>query len=159
MRRKDRQVTSREGLEQIIANCKICRLAMMTDDGLYIVPMNFGYQLLDDDSLELYFHSAPEGRKIEALRAAPSVCFEMDCEHELLEANVACGYSFAYSSIVGNGTTVFFEDLEEKRLALLKMMQHQTGKNHFTFPDEALRRVTVFKVNASHFTGKSHSKP
>ena len=60
----------------------------------YVVPMNFGFDLWDG-VLELYCHSALEGRKIEILRRNPEVCFEMDCGHKLVEAKAACSYGFA----------------------------------------------------------------
>ena len=100
MRRKDREVTDIEQLLEIIDCCKVCTIAMQDKDGLYIVPLNFGYEF-KDESLTLYFHSAKEGRKISAIAENSRVCFEMDCEHRLIEAEDACGYAYSFKSIIG----------------------------------------------------------
>ena len=79
MRRKDREITGRENIEPILRACKTCRVAMIADGAPYVVPLNFGYTW-DDDGLTLYFHSGLKGKKIDALRADPRVCFELDTE-------------------------------------------------------------------------------
>lgn len=67
MRRKDREVTCEADKLAILDECKVCRVALQDEQGLYIVPMNFGYQY-ESDRLTLYFHSAKSGRKITALQ-------------------------------------------------------------------------------------------
>ena len=78
----------------------------------------------------------------------------MDCGHKLVEAKAACGYGFAYSSVIGEGTVGFIEDPEEKLRALLKIMEHQTGRSDFSIPDAALRGVLAFRVFVGFFTAK-----
>ncbi|MBF7095703.1 pyridoxamine 5'-phosphate oxidase family protein [Alkalibacter mobilis] len=154
MRRKDREVFEISELLQIIDQCKICRIAMQDSDGLYIVPMNFGYQY-KDDKLILFFHSAREGRKISALEKENHVCFEMDCEHALVKADTACQHSFSFKSCVGFGKASFIVDVEEKKTALSSLMKHQTGLN-FMIDDKMLDGVSVFKIMVENFTGKFH---
>lgn len=158
MRRQERQVTDPAQLNAIIAGCKICRVAMMDDLGLYIVPMNFGY-LYEKETLTLYFHCAKEGRKVNAFRRYPKVAFEMDCNTALVAGNVPCAYSYNYQSIVGCGTIAAVTTHEEKSQALTAIMAHQTGK-HFTFDKQAATSVAVYKIESTAFTGKQHiSKP
>jgi len=107
LRRKDREINEINELLQVIDQCKICRIAMQDNEGLYIVPMNFGY-IYENKQLVLYFHSAKEGRKISALKENSNVCFEMDCENRLTAGDKACKYSYSFKSIIGNGTAVFF---------------------------------------------------
>lgn len=158
MRRKDREVTDLGAIGCIIGDCKVLRLGMVDEGRPYVVPMNFGFDLRDG-VLELYCHSAPEGRKVEVLRRKPEVCFEMDCGHRLVEAEAACGYGFAYSSVIGEGTVGFIEDHEEKLRALLRIMEHQTGRSDFSIPDAALRGVLVFGVAVGSFTAKQRLLP
>ena len=158
MRRKDREVTELGAIGRIIGDCKVLRLGMVDEGRPYVVPMNFGFDLRDG-VLELYCHSAPEGRKVEVLRRKPEVCFEMDCGHRLVEAEAACGYGFAYSSVIGEGTVGFIEDHEEKLRALLRIMEHQTGRSDFSIPDAALRGVLVFGVAVGSFTAKQRLLP
>jgi nitroimidazol reductase NimA-like FMN-containing flavoprotein (pyridoxamine 5'-phosphate oxidase superfamily) len=154
MRRKDREVTNLKELMQIIDQCKICRIAMHDKAGLYIVPMNFGYTY-ENSQLELFFHSAKEGRKISALKENSNVCFEMDCEHRLITADVACNYGYFFKSIIGNGKVVFIDAIKEKKTALSLLMKHQTGQD-FSFDDQMVNSVSVFKIIVHNFSGKEH---
>jgi len=92
MRRNDRAVDSLTEITSILEDCQVCRLAMCDEDMPYIVPLNFGYTLTDG-VLTLYFHCAPEGRKVDILRRNPRVCFEMDIPRELTTGDIACAYS------------------------------------------------------------------
>ncbi|HHU72838.1 MAG TPA: pyridoxamine 5'-phosphate oxidase family protein [Clostridiales bacterium] len=154
MRRKDREVTDMNELIKIIDQCKVCRIAMEDKDGLYIVPMNYGYSY-EDNQLVLFFHSAKEGRKITALKDNSDVCIEMDCEHSLITGDEACQYSYAYKSIIGNGEALFIDDVVEKKTAMSILMKHQTGID-FSLDDRMVNSVSVFKIIVHSFTGKYH---
>ena len=104
----------------------------------------------------LFFHSAKEGRKISALKENSDVCFEMDCEHRLISADIACKYGYSFKSIIGSGKAVFIEDVEEKKTALSLLMKHQTGQD-FSFEDEIVNCVFVIKIIVHSYTGKDHS--
>ena len=158
MRRKNREVTDLGAIERMIGDCKVFRLAMIDGTRPYVVPMNFGYSLWDG-ALELYAHSAPEGRKVDVLQRNPEVCFEMDCGHRLIETETACSYGFAYSSVIGDGEVFFIEDREEKLRALLRIMEHQTGRSDFSIPPKAMEQVLVFKVVVASFTAKQRLVP
>lgn len=154
MRRKDREVTRLEDQLSILQDCKVCRVAMQDARGLYIVPLNFGYSC-EEGRLTLYFHSAASGRKISAIEENASVAFEMDCRHRLIEAENACGYGYAFGSIIGNGTASIIHDDLEKRKALSLLMKHQTGKD-FVFGSQSADTVTVFKIEVAAFSVKEH---
>ena len=74
MRKMDRPVTDRGELGQIVDACQVIRIATSDDEGLYIVPMNFGYEW-QDTRLTLYVHSPREGRKTAAFSIGLSMCF------------------------------------------------------------------------------------
>lgn len=155
MRRKDREVTEASELMEIIDSCKVCRLGIMDGQGVYIVPMNFGYEAAMGE-LCLYFHSAPEGRKITALLARPEVSFEMDCGQRLMgTGDLACVYGSAFHSVTGRGKVEFLTEPEEKRHALSCLMRHQAGRD-FLFTDEMTRAVTVFKITVTEMSGKQN---
>lgn len=154
MRRKDREITDPGRLKEILENSMVCRLAVQDQEGLYIVPMNFGYEW-DKDGLKFYFHSAKEGRKLNAILENPQVCFEMDFQHRLIESDRVCGYSFSYQSMIGNGIATVVKDLEEKKKGLFLLMKHQTGKD-FPIQDEMADSVAVIRVAATSYTGKQH---
>lgn len=71
MRRADREVTDPERIAAIIAACDIVEVAYADAEGLTIVPLNFGFDYDEaTGKLTLWFHSAPRGRKLDAIRAA-----------------------------------------------------------------------------------------
>lgn len=154
MRRKEREVSDKAELKQILETCQICRIALKDEEGLYIVPLNFGVEFVND-TLILYFHSAKTGRKLSAIKKDSQVAFEMDTDHRLIEADKACDYGFAFSSIIGKGHAEIVTELEEKKKGLSLLMKHQTGKE-FVFDDRSAFAVTVWKVTAEHYTGKRH---
>lgn len=152
MRRKDRQVTDRNGVEEIIGMCKTCRLAMVDDGMPYVVPLSFGYEFAGE-KLILYFHCAREGRKIDILHKNNKVCFEMDCEGEPLHSEIPCNCGYYFSSVIGFGQVEFIEDVSEKSRALSFMFEHQTGKK-YEFSREQAGGICVFQVVSDDFTGK-----
>ncbi|MDR1909245.1 MAG: pyridoxamine 5'-phosphate oxidase family protein [Spirochaetaceae bacterium] len=158
MRRRDREITGAEEKLRIIDRCKVLRLGMAADNQPYVVPLNFGYRW-EGGALTLYFHSAPEGRKLETLKKNPRVCFEMDDAQGLLEAEAACDYGYAYESVIGFGTLEFLEAPEEKAYGLRMLMKHQTGRDDFTFGEGQLEALRVYRVRAESFTAKRRPPP
>ena len=153
MRRSDRAVTAPDAIQGILERCKVCRLAMLDGEGLYIVPMSFGYTF-EGGRLTLYLHSAREGRKIRALSASPQVAFEMDGGHELVAGDAPCAYSTNYESITGTGRAVFCQSAEEKIAGLRAIMAHQAGQE-FDFTGPMVRNVAVFRIEADAYTAKA----
>ena len=49
-------------------------------------------------------------------------------EGEPVQTEIPCNCGYYFSSIIGNGTAQFIEEPDEKRYALGKMFEHQTGK-------------------------------
>lgn len=159
MRRQDRAVTDPEAIHAIVRDCRVFRLGLVDEGEPYIVPMNFGYTFADD-RFALYFHGAREGRKIDAMRAHPRVCFEMDTGHQLIEAEESARYSFAFASVIGYGTVEFLETPEAKREGLRHLMAHQTGRAEpFHFPDAALNATAVFRLPVDEISGKIRPLP
>lgn len=153
MRRQDRAVTDPQQIREILEHCQVCRLAMADTQGLYIVPMNYGFTL-EGERLTLYFHSAQAGRKIDALTAAPQVAFEMDGGHQLTGTGVPCNYSFNYECITGTGTAHFCTTPKEKIAGLQAIMAHLTGMK-FSFTDKMVEKVCVFQVVADSYSVKA----
>ena len=153
MRRANREIKDLDEIKKIVDECKVIRIAMKDDEGLYIVPLNFGYTFRDN-TFTFYFHSAKEGRKIDGFKANNEVAFEMDCEHELVVAEKACGYSYKFASIIGTGK-VSFLDGEEKLNALSILMKHQTEKD-FAFDKKMAKGVAVCSLTAEKLTAKAN---
>ena len=148
MRRKDKAIVELAEIEEIVRRSLVCRLGLTEENRPYIVPLSFGFK----DST-LYFHSAPEGKKIEILRKNSSVCFEFDLDHEVLVDEKACKWGMKYRSVIGFGKASFVEDLEEKRKGLDVIMQHYSGRS-FQYPEPAVENTVVIKVEIESMTGK-----
>jgi uncharacterized protein len=59
-----------------------------------------------------------------------------------------------YRSAVGFGTARIIDDPAEKRLALEQLMRHY-GNEPFQWPDQALSRVAIIKVEIESLTGNN----
>jgi nitroimidazol reductase NimA-like FMN-containing flavoprotein (pyridoxamine 5'-phosphate oxidase superfamily) len=161
MRRKDREITDIDEKLGIIARAKVCRLAMIDSGGgagraaePYLVPLNFGWEYRGE-TLFLYFHSAPEGRKIDILKQGGPVCFEMDGGHQLIAGPQGCSYSFAYESVIGTGAVEFIDDREEKIRGLNLLLRHQSGEDRdFPLDGGITDRTAVFMLRAETWTAK-----
>ena len=155
MRRADREITDKEYIYKIIDDCICCRLGFYDEGEVYIVPLNFGYETLDD-SLVLYFHSAKEGRKIDLMKKTNTVGFEMDTDYQLSEGKSACFYTAKFKSIIGTGKISIVEDKEEKEKALQSIMYHNTKKTSFVFNEKMVDLVCIFKVVVDKLSCKNH---
>ncbi|MCL2139305.1 MAG: pyridoxamine 5'-phosphate oxidase family protein [Treponema sp.] len=152
MRRKDREIQSIDEKIKIIDKCKHCRLGLSENDIPYIIPLNYGYSY-ENNILNLFFHSAKDGKKIEIIKNNSKSCFEIDCDTKLIEGENACKFSYEFRSIIGFGEIIILKTNKEKNEGLSNIMKHQTGKN-FMFNKEQLDNVLVFKMVVSSFTGK-----
>ncbi len=155
LRRKDREVVDHDKIMNVIKNCHCCRLGFYDCGDVYIVPLNFGV-VGDIDSLTLYFHGAFEGRKAELIKKNPSVGFEMDRGYELQTANVPCGYSAKFESIIGTGKVSVVEDFAEKVEGLTSIMKQATGKSDWEFNEKMVNGVCVFKLEVESLSCKEH---
>lgn len=152
MRKKEREITNKDDIEHILRTSRVCRIAMVDNGKPYIVPMNFGY---DDGAI--YLHSAKKGRKIDLIKANPTVCFEVDELLRLKKAKLACEWGAAYQSIIGSGCAVFLENVSEKKAGLDVIMGQysQKGKDKgFEYSEEMLEKTVVIKIVIDQMTGK-----
>ena len=174
MRRKDREVLGDENIAKIIEQCTTCHVAM-TDDAdpsmPYIIPLSFGYSL-EGGILELFFHCAHVGKKLNCIRKNPNVAFSMCVENRIeIHEDVYCKSGRFYASVVGQGKAEIVEDVTEKCRGLSLLMKHQatgstqhpnsahstqsTSPHKFEFTPEQAATVTVFKITSTNFTGKA----
>jgi nitroimidazol reductase NimA-like FMN-containing flavoprotein (pyridoxamine 5'-phosphate oxidase superfamily) len=148
VRRKDKEITDRVQIDEIIRRSAVIRLALVDNGTPYIVPMCFGY-----DGSTFYLHSAKEGRKIEVLRRNPRVCFELDTDCELKESEKPCSFSMKYRSVVGYGTVSFVEEKAAKARAL-NLIMNQYAAGEFSIPEEPLEKIEIIAVHDIEMTGK-----
>lgn len=158
MRRKDREVTHLDEIKEILKSCKTCHVAMVDEGKPYVIPLSFGYEMIDDE-LSLYFHCAKEGRKIDILHRNNSVCFEMCCEGEPINAHkTPCNSGFYFASVIGYGKVEFITDINEKIKALTLLVKHQAGIDA-QFTERQAEAVCILKIVSNDFTGKRKLRP
>lgn len=157
MRREERQIKDINEIYGILDECRVCRLAMLDKQQLYVVPLNFGYAKTIE-GFTLYMHGALQGRKIEVLSQNPEVCFEMDVEYGLYQAEQACAHSYGYASVIGWGRVEFVQESQAKAKALNAMMRQLSGRDDFSFPPQALANTAVLALPARSFTAKRNRR-
>ena len=158
MRRKDREVTDPVKIADVISRCTCCRIGFYDEGEVYIVPLNFGYQL-KDHTCTFYFHGAKEGRKIDLIHKNPEVGFEMDTDFAVYAVDgseAACNYTARFQSVVGSGTVSIVSEMEEKKLGLSLLMEHNVDKREWVFQEKMLEAVTVFKLEVAKLSCKEH---
>lgn len=70
-----------------------------------------------------------------------------------MHTEIPCNSEYYYSSVIGNGRAEFIEDLAEKRYALGKMFEHQSGKKA-EFTKEQADSVCVFRIVSRDYSGE-----
>lgn len=155
MRRKDREITDKEIIENIIEKCDCCRIGLIDGETPYIVPLNFAY-VSEGDKQFLYFHGSKVGRKIDLINKNKYAGFEMDTNHMVKTSEEACKYSFSYQSIIGTGIITIVKGLDEKIKALQLIMKHYSGKDNWTFNDKIIEAIAIIKIEVEEMTCKEN---
>ena len=155
--RREREVTDLNEIIKILDKSKVVRIGMVDNGEAYIVPMNYGYTMVDG-KLTLWLHGSKKGRKIDVLTENPKVFFELDCDIEPFEGDIACRYGISYASVMGRGVAHITEDIDEKKYGLSVLMKTQTGKD-FSFDDKMASIVSVIRIDVSDYTAKRRPAP
>lgn len=150
MRRKEREITDRGILEQLLMRAHVCRVGMYDGAWPYVVPVNIGYA-----AGRIYFHSSLKGKKMEILSGHPKVCFEVDSDVEVVSGELPCNYTTNYKSVIGFGTAVIVED-EAEKLEGMRVIMRRHGGPVEGFRPEALLRVAVVRIDIASMTGKAN---
>lgn len=152
MRKKDREIKDTKELKEILQKADVCRIAFAVDGAPYIVTMNFGY--VWGNHLTIYFHCAKEGKELELMRKNNTVCFEMDTDHEIVEAANACDWGMKYRSIVGRGSLESITDENEKKKGLDCIMDHYGFNGKKQYDEKVLHTTEILRLTVTEFTGK-----
>ena len=158
MTRREREITDRAEILDILDRCSILHLGLVDGDEPYVVPMNYGYTMDEDGHLTFYLHGATQGRKLDLMRKNPRVFLEMECDVAPFEGDVACRYGTAYKSLMARGKAVILEDPQEKMTGLSLFMKTQTGKN-FEFNEKLVKVVSIIKIHVKEYTAKRRNAP
>ncbi len=160
MRRRDREITDPQKIDEIINNCIYLHLGLVDDGKPYVIPMNYGVIKDEADGhYVIFLHCAHEGRKLDIIKKNPECCFTMEREVEPFEGRLACQYGMTYECIMGTGSISFVEDPADKIAAMIALMKTQTGKEDFQFDERMLSIVTVLRIDVDSISAKKRPAP
>jgi nitroimidazol reductase NimA-like FMN-containing flavoprotein (pyridoxamine 5'-phosphate oxidase superfamily) len=133
----------------------VCRIAFADADEPYVVPVSFGY---DGDAF--YIHTAKTGRKLDFIAANNRVCFELEANVSIqTDEGDACKWTFAFESVIGNGTISELTSSKEKSRGLNQIMQHYSGRE-WDIDASVTATTRVWRIDIESVTGKrSTEKP
>jgi len=152
MRKKNLEVKDNDEIRAIISRCDVCRIALIDNDVPYIVAMNFGY--MERNPALIYFHCANEGRKLDILNQNNVVCFQMDTDHKLIKADMACDFTMKYSSIMGSGRIYIVNSEEERQAGLNCIMKQYSGRDDYSFKPSAMKAATILRLEIDELRAK-----
>ena len=115
----------------------------------YAVPISYVY-----DGAHIYFHSALEGHKIDAIRQNPNASFAVIDQDEIIPEK----YTTAFRSVIVFGSIRIIEDDAEKRTSIrklaLKYAPDNTEAQHNEMIDRTWERFCMLEMSIAHMTGK-----
>jgi len=151
MRRKEKEITDRHQMEEILHKSLVCRLALCDFNGNpYVVPLSFGYE-----DGKVYFHSARAGRKVDMLRENPKVCMVFDVDQKPVTGETACDWGMHFKSVIAFGTATLLEGADEKKQGLDVIMSKYAGSGGpWEYKDKGLEATLLIRVDIQETTGK-----
>jgi len=151
MRRSDKEITSSEMIKDILKRSRVIHIATTSDTHYpYLFTVNYGYR-----DNHIFFHSAPEGKKIKMITMDPWVCFQVVTDVKMSPGENPCtDWSMQYKSVTGYGWASVVSDPEEKIRGLNILMDHYTSKGPFTFTDKNLEETAVVRIVIDSMTAK-----
>ncbi len=154
VRRTDREITDPEEMRQVLKATKYVTVALCMDGEPYLVSLSHGYDAAKNC---LYFHCAPEGKKLVYMQANSRVWGQA-----VLDYGVTDECDYAYTSVHFSGTLSVIGDLAEKQHALETLVRQSSRS-----PEEKLAKVkpeklaktTMLRLDIAYMSGKKHLAP
>ena len=154
MRRTDKEIANREGIEDILRRGRVCHLGLCDKDVPYVVPMNYGYR-----GNSLYLHSSSEGRKIDLIRRNNRAAFCIYIDAEPVSGEAACKWTMKYRSVMGEGKITLIERAVEKEVALQAIMLQQAGPGEYSFERASVDKIAILRLDIEKISGKKSGYP
>lgn len=154
IRRKDREITNYAEIRSVLKTAKYVTVALCMDDEPYLVSLSHGY---DEAKNCLYFHCAPEGKKLIFAQANSRVWGQA-----MLDYGVTDECDYAYTSVHFAGKLVQLSDLAEKRHGMEVLVRQTSMKPEeklAKISEEKLAKTTMLRIDIECMTGKKHLTP
>lgn len=153
MRRKDKLVSDKDILHNVINQAIVCRIGLVKDNQPYVIPLSFGF-----DETHIYFHSATSGEKVQILKKNNHVCVEFEQDISIIENEKPCKWGVRYLTVVVHGTAELVVDPIQKSYGLAQIFLHykaEIGIDQCSFTNEELGSVLVYRVTPLEIIGKA----
>ena len=155
VRRQDKEIKDPEALKKILKETSYVTVALVKDGEPYLVSLSHGY---DEAENCIYFHSAPEGKKLDYMRANPVIWGQAMLDHGYHKGQ--CSHLFA--SVMFRGKIEFIEDTETKR-HIFRTMVNQLEPEPESIMDrmvnsEGIPTTVVGRICIEHMTGKKSAE-
>ena len=149
LRRKDRRLDDTEA-RTLLNHAEYGILSTAdADHRPYGIPVNFAIM-----EKKIYFHCAPEGRKLDNIGANPKVSFCVVGRTELMPAKFAT----RYESVVVDGSARRVADPAEKRNALRALVAKYSPEHIAAgeaYIDKLIDKTAVIEISIIHLAGKA----
>ena len=117
MRRKEKEITDKETLLEVLKNGKFTTIAMCRENEPYIVTLSYGF---DEETNSLFFHCAQEGFKLNFIKQNPQVCATIVEDKGYMPNE--CNH--AYNSVILRGKMNIVNSIEEKKHGFDVLLSH-----------------------------------
>jgi uncharacterized protein len=154
VRRKDREITNTVEMQQVLKTTKYVTVAFCMDNEPYLVALSHGY---DAQRNCLYFHCAPEGKKLIYAKANPHVWGQA-----VLDFGVTDECDYAYTSVHFQGILSLIIDPAEKQHAmdvLVRQVSDHPEEKLAKIKPEKLVKTTMGRIDIAYLSGKKHVAP
>lgn len=134
------QHISTQQAQELLRHNRVGRLGCVIGETPYVVPVSYMY-----DGEHIYLHSLA-GRKVDAMRANPNVCLQVDqVENE-----------FHWDSVIAFGVYEEITDADERDRVLDRLIDrfpHFTPVESAMAQSEGLPQTIVFRIRVETLTG------
>ncbi len=155
LRRKDKEITNPSEVKMVLQEARYVTVAMSLGDEPYLATLSHGY---DEARNCLYFHCAPEGKKVDVLRVNPRVWGQALVDGGYQQGS--CDH--LYRTAQFSGIVTFVEDQAEKEHALRVMITHLDDYPEKVIKDQITQhstsRILVGRIDIDQLTGKKADK-
>jgi nitroimidazol reductase NimA-like FMN-containing flavoprotein (pyridoxamine 5'-phosphate oxidase superfamily) len=155
MRRRDKEITDKPEIEAILREAKHVTVAMCHGDEPYLATLSHGY---DAEKGCIYFHCAPEGKKVEILKANPAVWGQALLDDGYQQGS--CDH--LYRTAQFGGRVCWVSGKEEKEHALRVMIRHLDDDPEAVIAGQitphSTGRILVGRIDVTSMSGKKADK-
>lgn len=153
VRRQDRLLDEESAVE-LLANGEYGVLSMVEERngvvGAYGIPINYAW----DHETSIYLHCAPEGYKLNNLKANPHVSFSVIGRTDVISHK----FTTAYESIVVRGEVSMNLSAEERLKALTLILDKYSPNDKevgLKYAEKSFHRTDVLRLDIREISGKT----